>query len=96
MNKRKSKNSRQVIEKKLDEVKQIYIKKARRTETEPLPEKVLLRVSEVAQYFDVDERTVRTWIQHGHLDAEYTPGGQKRITKESVDKCRFNRSATRD
>jgi len=59
------------------------------TETVTLPQKVLLRVSEVAQYFDVTDRTVHLWIEHGHLEIEMTPGGQKRVTKDSVDKCRF-------
>lgn len=53
------------------------------------PQKALLRVSEVAQYFDVTDRTVYLWIEHGHLEIEMTPGGQKRVTKDSVDKCRF-------
>ncbi len=59
--------------------------------TEPLPNKVLLRISDVAQYFDVTERTVRLWIEHRHLEIETTPGGQLRVTKESVDRCRFRR-----
>lgn len=53
--------------------------------------KKLLRVSEVAAYFDVTERTVYLWIEHGHLGIEFTPGGQKRITQESVDRCRFGK-----
>ena len=53
------------------------------------PQKILLRVSEVAQYFDVTDRTVYLWIEHGHLEIEMTPGGQKRVTKDSVDRCRF-------
>jgi excisionase family DNA binding protein len=58
----------------------------------PLPERVLLRVSEVAQYFDVTERTVYLWIAHGHLKTEEYPGSQIRISKESVDMCRFKKS----
>lgn len=57
----------------------------------PLPQKVLLRISEVAQYFDVTERTVYLWIEHGHLEIEMTPGGQKRVTKDSVDRCRLGK-----
>jgi excisionase family DNA binding protein len=67
------------------------VKQNRRTKTKPLPEKVLLRVDEVAQYFDVTPRTVYLWIDHGHLEIEYTPGSQIRVTKDSIDKCRFNR-----
>jgi excisionase family DNA binding protein len=55
-----------------------------------LPGKATYRVSEVAGYFDVTERTVYLWIEHGHLEVEFTPMGQKRITKESLDNCRFN------
>ncbi len=55
-----------------------------------LPDKKLFRVSEVAAYFDVTERTVYLWIEHGHLKTEPTPGGQKRITRASIDKCRFS------
>jgi excisionase family DNA binding protein len=55
-----------------------------------LPEKATFRVSEVAEYFGVTERTVYLWIEHGHLDVESTPGGQKRVTKKSIDKCRFS------
>lgn len=51
--------------------------------------KTLLRVSEVAMYFNVTERTVYLWIENGHLETEMTPGGQLRITKDSVDNCRF-------
>jgi len=58
---------------------------------ESLPERELLRISLVASYFDVTERTVRLWIEHGHLKTELTPGGQLRVTKESLDKCRFRR-----
>lgn len=60
----------------------------RRIRTE-LFKKVLLRVDEVAQYFNVTERTVYLWIEHGHLISESTPGGQLRITQESVERCRF-------
>ena len=54
-----------------------------------LPDKPTFRVSEVANYFDVSERTVYLWIEHGHLAIEYTPAGQKRITRESINNCRF-------
>ena len=56
-----------------------------------LPQKPLLRTSDVASYFDVTERTVRLWIEHGHLEAIQTPRGQWRITRESVDRCRFKK-----
>ena len=54
-----------------------------------LPKKKLFRVSEVAKYFDVTERTVYLWIEHNHLETELTPGGQWRVTIDSINKCRF-------
>ena len=54
-----------------------------------LPEKKLLRVEEVAEYFSVTCRTIYLWIEHGHLEAERTPGKCIRITHESVEKCRL-------
>jgi excisionase family DNA binding protein len=56
-----------------------------------LPDKPTFRVSEVAFYFDVTERTVYLWIEHKHLETILTPSGQWRITRESVDKCRFSK-----
>ena len=61
-----------------------------------LPAKPLLRVSEVADYFDVTERTVYLWIQNGHLQTIQTPRGQWRITRESIDSCRFKKKAKRE
>jgi excisionase family DNA binding protein len=54
-----------------------------------LPEKELLRVDEVAEYFSVTSRTIYLWIEHGHLEAEKTPTKMIRITRESVLKCRL-------
>lgn len=54
-----------------------------------LPEKELLRVDEVAEYFSVTSRTIYLWIDHGHLKAEKTPTNTLRITRESVLKCRL-------
>lgn len=51
-----------------------------------LPKKPMLRVDEVANYFDVTERTVRLWIEHGHLEAHKIVG-TIRITRASVQKC---------
>lgn len=79
-------------EKKLNKgTKQNDIKPAnkRRIRTELLPKPVLLRIDEVAHYFDVTERTVYLWIEHGHLETAKTPGGQIRVTKESMEKCRL-------
>jgi len=59
---------------------------------EPVPglaDKPTYRVSEVAYYYGCTEQTVRVWIDHGHLETVDTPGGQRRITRESLDSCRF-------
>ena len=53
-----------------------------------LPQKPLLRVDEVSQYFDVARSTVYLWIDHGILDAEKIRG-VIRITRESIVKCRL-------
>lgn len=59
-----------------------------------LPEKPLLRIEEVADFFDVTERTVRLWIAHGLLIAEKyrreeSDRGVIRITRESVVQFRL-------
>jgi len=59
-----------------------------------IKERRLFRVSEVAVMFDVTERCVYLWLENGHLQTELTPGGQHRITKESIDGCRFKRRET--
>jgi len=61
---------------------------------DPFPTKKTLRIGEVAQFWDVTERTVRLWVDHGHLTMIETPGGQKRITKESFDRCIFAKNNT--
>lgn len=48
-----------------------------------LPDKELLRVDEVATYFDVSTRTIYLWIDHGHLKAEKYMR-TVRITRKSV------------
>ena len=53
-----------------------------------LPTKNLLRVSEVAAYFNVHERTIRLWIEHGHLQAE-KPVGTVFISRESIKNFRL-------
>ncbi len=53
-----------------------------------LPDKELLRVEEVADFFSVTDRTIRLWIEHGHLAAEKIVG-TVRITRESVLNCRI-------
>ena len=51
-----------------------------------LPKKPLFRVDEVATYFSIEERTVRLWIQHGHLTA-IKKGGIIRIPRASILDC---------
>lgn len=55
-----------------------------------LPQKALFRIDEVAGYFDVTERTIRLWIEHGHLEAERIVGSV-RVTRKSILACRFRR-----
>lgn len=55
-----------------------------------LPKKSLFNIVEVAQYFDVTDRTIRLWIEHGHLEKEVIVGVM-RIPRESILKCRFNK-----
>jgi excisionase family DNA binding protein len=54
-----------------------------------LPDKELLRVEEVAEYFSVTNKTIYLWIENGHLIAEKIAGSVVRVTHESVLKCRF-------
>lgn len=51
-----------------------------------LPKKDLFRIDEVADFFSVTERTVRLWIDHGHLTA-IKKGGIIRIPRKSVLDC---------
>jgi|APSaa5957512622_1039677.scaffolds.fasta_scaffold88391_1 excisionase family DNA binding protein len=76
---------------KVEDTPKIEVKKEpeERPEVVSLPLRPTLRVSEVAYYYGVTERTVYLWIQHGHLLTEKTPMGQWRVTRESLDKCRF-------
>lgn len=55
-----------------------------------LPRKSLFNIYEVAQYFSVTEKTIRLWIEHGHLKSEKIVGTM-RISRESILRCRFNR-----
>lgn len=55
---------------------------------EDVPVKSLLRVDEVAAYFDVSTSSVYTWIDHGILEAEKYRG-IIRIPRESVINCRI-------
>ena len=57
-----------------------------------LPKKDLFRIDEVAEYFDVTNRTVNLWINHGHLDA-LKKVGTVRITRESIVRCKFKKNA---
>jgi excisionase family DNA binding protein len=54
-----------------------------------LPTKNLLRVSEAAQYFGVHERTIRLWIEHGHLIAEGPKFSTVFISRESIKNFRL-------
>jgi excisionase family DNA binding protein len=62
---------------------------------ENLPKKSLFTVYEVAEYFGVTERTVRLWMEHGHLQGEKIVGSI-RIPRGSILKCRFKSQLTTD
>ena len=51
-----------------------------------LPNKDLFRIDEVATYFSVTERTIRLWIDHGHLVA-VKKAGTIRILRKSILDC---------
>lgn len=53
-----------------------------------LPDRELLRIDEVAAYFNVTDRTVRIWIEHHHLNAEKLRG-VIRVTRDSVVEFRL-------
>lgn len=55
-----------------------------------LPKKELFRIDEVANYFNVSERTIRLWIEHGHLACEKIVGSI-RVSRASILKCRFRK-----
>lgn len=55
----------------------------------PLPEKDLLRVEEVATYFDVSQRTIYLWVEHGKLEGRKLARNVLRITRSSVISCTF-------
>jgi len=50
---------------------------------EKLPQKELMRIDEAAAHLDVEESTIRLWIDHGVLKSEKV-GGVVKVTKESV------------
>ena len=55
-----------------------------------LPKKSLFTVFEVSEYFGVTERTVRLWIEHGHLSSVKIVGST-RVPRESIIQCRFKK-----
>lgn len=52
-----------------------------------LPNKALLRPDEVADYFSVTERTIRSWIKTGKIEAIKIVG-TVRIPREAILKSR--------
>jgi len=58
-----------------------------------LPKKALLRVGEVAKHFQVSEKTIYLWIDHGLLEAEKYER-IIRIPRESVENFRLARKMT--
>ncbi len=54
-----------------------------------LPEKEMLRVDEVATYFNVSRSTIYLWIDHGVLEAIKIQG-TIRIPRQAVDDCKMS------
>ena len=50
----------------------------------PFPDKDLLRVDEVADFFRISRRTVYHWIEKGYLRAVRVPGEPLRVVKDSI------------
>lgn len=48
-----------------------------------------LKLHEVAIYFSVTERTIRIWIERGHLKTEKYNGRSVRVARESVEAFRL-------
>ena len=57
--------------------------------SEFLPKKDLFRLDEVAGYLHVDVKTIRNWIDHGHLTMVEKHRGQLRVPRLSILRCRF-------
>jgi excisionase family DNA binding protein len=49
-----------------------------------LPQKTLLRVDEVARFFNINKKTVYGWVDMGILQACNPNGGSLRVFRESV------------
>lgn len=53
-----------------------------------LPKKDLLRVQTAALYFDVHEKTIKRWGEHGLLDIEKKEDGTLWVTRRSIIRFR--------
>jgi excisionase family DNA binding protein len=53
-----------------------------------LPQTILLRPDEVAEYFGVSRQTVYVWLRKNKLTHVHTPGGQVRIAKTEVERVK--------
>jgi excisionase family DNA binding protein len=52
-----------------------------------LPNKRLLLLVEIADYFRVTVQTSYGWLAQGFLEVSETPGRGLRVTRESVERC---------
>jgi len=52
-----------------------------------VPTKMLFRVGEAAEILEVHENTVRAWCEKGYLKIVNSPTFQRRITRESLERC---------
>ena len=54
-----------------------------------------LTTRQVAKILGVAVRSVQSWVEQGKLEAWKTPGGHRRITRQSVESLQMERSLTR-
>lgn len=76
-----------VEEKEVNPVKKV--EKPEKIDDSALPNKDFFRIDEVARYFDVSDRTVRMWIDHGHFETERLGGTIIRVLRDSVLRFRL-------
>jgi len=50
------------------------------------PSTLVFTSSQAARYLGVSLATVRRWADAGHLDYYRTPGGQRRFSREQLDR----------
>ena len=54
--------------------------------TDPKKQKIFCTTSEAAEILSISVGTVQLWVDTGLLEAWKTPGGHRRITRESINR----------